>query len=171
MGKVFNSEGEAKFVAGMSPNPELLDWYLKDFYQKIFYDGKVERRFKELGRLRLSSIHGCRSCNLGNRLDALEGGLTEAEIDQIHELDFDGFSEADRSTLRLADLMSMAAEPGSVLEHDLYDELTHHFSKSEILEMAMIFHCWPALHVLFSCLTLQTKKIIVSFELIGGQNK
>ena len=123
----------------MGHNPELLDWYLKDFYQKVFYGGKVERRYKELGRLRLSTIHGCRSCNFGNRLDALEGGLTEVEIDQIHELDFEGFSEADRATLRLADLLSMAAEPGSVLEHDLYDDLTHHFSKAEILEMAMFF--------------------------------
>ena len=134
-----NRRGEAKFIAGMGHNPELLDWYLKDFYQKVFYDGKVDRRFKELGRLRLSTIHGCLSCNQGNRLDALESGLAEAEIDQIHELDFDGFSETDRAVMRLADLMSMATEPGSVLEHDLYDDLTRHFSKAEILEMAMVF--------------------------------
>ena len=131
--------GEAKFIAGMGHNPELLDWYLKDFYQKVFYGGNVDRRYKELGRLRLSHIHGCRSCNLGNRLDAIEGGLCDTEVDHIHELNFEGFSEADKSVMKLADLMSLAAEPGSVLEEKLYVDLAHYFSNAEVLEMAMTF--------------------------------
>lgn len=130
---------ESKFVAGMAHNPEMLQWYLKDFYQKVFYGGNVKRRFKELGRLRLSTGHGCRSCNLGNRLDALDGGLNEAEIDNIHELEFEGFSAQDRSVLRLADLMSMGAAPGSVLEEPLFRNLRNHFSSADILELALTF--------------------------------
>lgn len=138
-GHSIDRRGEANFIAGMAHNPELLDWYLKDFYQKLFYGGKVDRRYKELGRLRLSTVHGCRSCNKGNRLDARDGGLTETEIDNIHLLDFEGFSQADQAVLRLADLMSMAAEPGSILEHEHYSELSSHFSNATILEMAMTF--------------------------------
>lgn len=138
----------------MAQNPELLDWYLKDFYQKLFYGGQVERRYKELGRLRLSTVHGCRSCNKGNRLDALDGGLIHAEIDNIHRLEFEGYSNADRAVLKLADLMSMAAEPGSVLEHGLYNELSAHFTKADILELAMIF-----------CILSGIARLIFAFEL------
>lgn len=131
--------GEAKFIAGMAHNPGLLDWYLKDFYQNVFYGGEVERRYKELGRLRLSTVHGCRSCNKGNRIDARDGGLSETDIDNIHQLEFNGFSMADRAVMQLADLMSMAADPGSVLSHALYGELKEYFSDSDILELAMSF--------------------------------
>ncbi len=129
--------GEAKFIAGMAHNPQLLEWYLGDFYQKLFYGGAVERRYKELGRLRLSNVHGCRSCNTGNRLDAAEGGLIPDQIRNIHDLTHSAHSDADKAVMKLADLMSMGADPGSVLESELYQELSQNFSDGDILELAM----------------------------------
>jgi len=131
--------GEAKFIAGMAHNPDLLGWYLDRFYGELFSGGKVDRRYKELGRLRLSVRHGCRSCNRGNRLDAGDAGLLDDEISNIHDLDYSGYSHADKAVLKLADLMSLGADPGSVLEQPHYTELATHFSNADILEMAMIF--------------------------------
>jgi len=131
--------GEAKFIAGMAQNPELLSWYLESFYKDIFHGGSIHGRYKELGRLRLSTNHGCRSCNQGNRLDALDAGLSENEIANIHDLEFEGFAKADVAVLKLADLMSLAAKPGSVLETPLYSDLNAFFTDAQILEMAMAF--------------------------------
>jgi hypothetical protein len=39
--------------------PELFGWYYDGFYQHVFYEGRVERRFKELLRLKLSKTQGC----------------------------------------------------------------------------------------------------------------
>ena len=39
--------------------PELVRWYFDQFYKRLFYGGRVEVRFKELLRLRLSKAHGC----------------------------------------------------------------------------------------------------------------
>ena len=75
-------------------------------------------------------------------------------MDHIHELNFEGFSDADKAVMKLADLMSMAAEAGTVLENDLYRDLEHHFSQAQILEMAMTF-----------CLLAGVARFIFAFDL------
>ena len=55
--------GDATFFEVFGNNPELFDWYTGSFYGEVFRGGRVERRIKELVRLRLSTVHGCRFCN------------------------------------------------------------------------------------------------------------
>ena len=112
--------------------------YRKDFYQKLFYGGKAPVKYKELGRLRLSSVHGCRSCNKGNRLDAKDNGLTDAQISNIDNADADAFDAADRGVIALADLVSLDAS-GAQLDSKLYDELKLHFTDGQIVELGMVF--------------------------------
>ena len=50
---------DARFVEAGANAPELLDWYFNSFYGKVFYEGRVEPRIKELLRLKLSKTHGC----------------------------------------------------------------------------------------------------------------
>ena len=57
--KAIERVGHATFIQSAANAPELLKWYYKDFYEKIFYNGRVEVRLKELVRLKLSKIHGC----------------------------------------------------------------------------------------------------------------
>ena len=38
---------------------ELSRWYEEGFYEHVFRRGRVERRLKELLRLKLSKTHGC----------------------------------------------------------------------------------------------------------------
>ena len=51
--------GEAGFFEVGAHAPELISWYLDDFYAGIFYGGRVDVRYKELLRLRLSKSNGC----------------------------------------------------------------------------------------------------------------
>ena len=51
--------GEAEFIEVGAHAPELIRWYFDQFYKRLFYGGRVDVRFKELLRLRLSKAHGC----------------------------------------------------------------------------------------------------------------
>ena len=51
--------GEAEFVEVGANAPELISWYMDAFYERLFYGGRVDVRFKELLRLRLSKSNGC----------------------------------------------------------------------------------------------------------------
>jgi AhpD family alkylhydroperoxidase len=72
--------GDATFFEVFANHPELYRWYTGSFYGEVFNGGVVPRRIKELVRLRLSTVHGCRFCNQGNRVAALDAGLSEDDI-------------------------------------------------------------------------------------------
>ena len=55
--------GEPTFIEVFAQAPELLDFVMTRFYGEIFFAGRVEQRYKQLARLRLSQIHGCATCN------------------------------------------------------------------------------------------------------------
>ena len=128
--------GDATFFEVFGNHPELYRWYTESFYGEVFRGGLVERRIKELVRLRLSQEHGCRFCNQGNRVDALESGLTEDEIEALVDYEAGPFSEKDKAALRLADVMRLT-NTGAVMGRSLYESLREHFSDAEILELGM----------------------------------
>ncbi|NJO13184.1 MAG: carboxymuconolactone decarboxylase family protein, partial [Gammaproteobacteria bacterium] len=72
--------GDATFVEVFAQAPELLDFVMSRFYMPIFFGGRVENRYKQLARLKLSLAHGCRTCNRQNVPGALEAGITQAQI-------------------------------------------------------------------------------------------
>lgn len=128
--------GEARFISGAAHSPFALDWYTSKFYRDLFYGGEVPVRYKELGRLRLSTIHGCASCNRGNRQDAKKHGLNDAQIQNIDDPSHDAFDDADRAVLALAQLVSMDGN-GRKLDGATYKALAAHFSHGQIIELAM----------------------------------
>jgi len=132
--------GEAKIVGGFAHAPELWHWYVDKFYGEMFYAGTVAVRYKEIGRLRLSQLHGCASCNRGNRLDAKENGLSEDQIRHIDNPDHSCFDEADKAVLALADLLSLNGVSGGVpqrLDAPLYKALRTHFTDGQIMELSL----------------------------------
>ena len=48
---------------------------------------------------RLSTLHGCRFCNQGNRADASAAGFSDEEIDAITDMSSDVFQGADKAVL------------------------------------------------------------------------
>ncbi|MEO1247427.1 MAG: hypothetical protein AAFX56_17200, partial [Pseudomonadota bacterium] len=49
--------GEPTFVEVFAQAPELLDFVMQQFYGRIFFGGRVDERYKQLARLRLSQVH------------------------------------------------------------------------------------------------------------------
>ena len=136
--KSLSRRGEAKLISAMGHSPALFDWYMDDFYKKLFYEGSAPVIYKELGRLRLSEVHGCRSCNRGNRLDADSAGLSSVKIAVIGDAEHAVFDAADKAVIELADLMSLHAHRGR-LSQPLYDALAVHFDDGQILELGLVF--------------------------------
>ena len=58
--------GEPAFVEAFAANPAMLEFVMNRFYAGIFFGGQVDQRYKQLARLKLSLLHGCRTCNKQN---------------------------------------------------------------------------------------------------------
>lgn len=128
--------GDATFVEVFARAPELLDFAMVDFYQKLFFEGRVEEKYMQLARLRLSMNHGCRTCNLQNVIGVGSHGYSEAEIDAMWRGDYADFGEDERAVMELADEIALNNRDGR-LTPALYERLQRHFSVEEILNLAM----------------------------------
>ena len=135
--KSMTLRGDATFFEIFALRPDLYRWYTEDFYGKIFHGGRVERRTKELVRLRLSRTHGCKFCNQGNRADALEAGISEEVLEQLQNYETGPFSEREKAALRLADEMVLN-NPQGRLSPNLYADLSAQFDDGEILELGLL---------------------------------
>lgn len=128
--------GEPTFIEAMANAPELLNFAMVEFYQKIFFAGRVEQKYKQLLRLRLSLAHGCRSCNLQNRTGMREAGYSDSQIASI-EGDRASFEEAERAVLDFGDEMVLT-NPGGRLNEPLYRRLRAHFDDAQICELGVV---------------------------------
>ena len=130
--------GDATFFEVFGHHPELYRWYVDSFYGEVFHGGLVDRRTKELVRYRLSTLHGCRFCNQGNRVAAREAGITDAALDAIDDYESsDALSAADRAAIALAERQALTSEI-EALDDDLYRRLRDAFSDAQILELGLI---------------------------------
>lgn len=128
--------GEPAFIEAMANAPELLTFAMVEFYQKIFFAGRVEQKYKQLVRLRLSLAHGCRSCNLQNRAGMRQVGYDDAQIAAI-DGDRTAFTKAEQAVLRFADEMVLT-NAGGRLDEALYGRLGEHFDDAQICELAVV---------------------------------
>ncbi|HEY2634321.1 MAG TPA: carboxymuconolactone decarboxylase family protein [Steroidobacteraceae bacterium] len=126
--------GDATFVEVFAQAPDLLEFVMQQFYAKVFFGGQVEQRFKQLARLKLSLIHGCRTCNKQNVPGALEAGFTQTQIDALREGDAGPFSPAERAVIEYAEQIALSNMDGRMTPA-LFDALRTHFSEAQILEL------------------------------------
>lgn len=129
--------GDATFFEVMGHNPELYEWYVNRFYKELFYAERLDVKIKELLRIKLSSLHGCKFCNQGNRIEAQAAGISEEQIDQLDNFREGPFSEKEKAVLSLANEMALQ-NPSGKLNENLYADLKLHFTNGEILELGMI---------------------------------
>lgn len=116
--------------------PEIFEWYYTQFYQKIFYKGRVDVVSMELLRNRLAHEHGCVYCQLGDAVAAYEVGITEEQLSNIMHEDHSCFSAPQRAVLKLAKEMALQNMNGELSEV-LYDELSVHFDDGQIYNMGV----------------------------------
>lgn len=154
--------GQAGFIEGFAHAPDLMRFTMEDFYGKIFEGGRVENRYKQLARLRMSLGHGCRSCNLGNTQGARAAGFTEAQIAAI-EGDRSAFTDAEQAVLALADEFLMTNIEGH-LSPELHARLSRHFSEAEILELGVVMSYLGGLAKLLFVFDLAEKEAYCIFR-------
>ena len=128
--------GEPTFVEVFAKAPELLDFAMVQFYQNIFFNGRVGERHKQLARLRLSMNHGCRTCNLQNLVGVADIGYSQEQIDAMWRQDYAGFAEDEQAVMELADEVALNNDHGT-LTPELHAKLKRHFSDEEILELGL----------------------------------
>lgn len=131
--------GEPTFIEVFAQAPELLNLVMNEFYVKVFFGGRVEQRYKQLARLRLSIVHGCRTCNKQNVPGALEAGVTQEQVNAMiagtHESG--PFTDAEKAVLAYADQMVLTNMNGD-MSPALFARLRAHFSEAEILELGVV---------------------------------
>jgi alkylhydroperoxidase family enzyme len=128
--------GTPTFVDVFAKAPELLDFAMVQFYQNIFFDGRVSEKYKQLSRLRLSMNHGCRTCNLQNLVGVTNLGYTQEQIDAMWRQDYSSFSEDEQAVMELADEIALNNDQGK-LTPELHARLKRHFSDEDILELGL----------------------------------
>ncbi len=128
---------DATFVEVLANTPEMLEWYRKDFYERVFYSGRLPRRMVELVRLRLANVHGCALCNRTDRAAAAQAGITEAEMDALADHANGPFSPSEKAALALADVMVLTNLKGAVT-HELHAKLKDHLTDAQMVELGMI---------------------------------
>jgi len=128
--------GDATFVEVFAKAPELLNFAMVDFYQNLFFGGRVTEKYKQLSRLRLSMNHGCRTCNLQNVKGVAGFGYSQEQIDDMWKGDYSSFSEDEQAVMELADEIALNNREGEYTPA-LHEKLRRHFSDEDILELAM----------------------------------
>jgi AhpD family alkylhydroperoxidase len=131
--------GEPAFIEVFASSPHLVNLVMNEFYVKTFFGGQVEQRYKQLVRLRLSIVHGCRTCNKQNVPGALEAGITQEQVDSMIAGTYatGPFTDADKAVLAYADQMVLTNMNGD-LSPALFAQLRAHFSEPQILELGVV---------------------------------
>lgn len=128
--------GEPTFVEVFATNPDMLEFVMGPFYAGVFFGGKVEQRYKQLARLKLSLLHGCRTCNKQNVPGALAAGITQQQVDAIDTFENGPFTEAEKAVLAYADEVALT-NPGGRMTPALYARLRRHFTEADMLELGV----------------------------------
>jgi AhpD family alkylhydroperoxidase len=131
--------GEPAFIEVFASAPQLVNLVMNEFYMKTFFGGQVEQRYKQLVRLRLSIVHGCRTCNKQNVPGALEAGITQEQVDSMIAGAYETgpFTDAEKAVLAYADQMVLTNMNGD-MSPELFARLRAHFSEPQILELGVV---------------------------------
>ena len=128
--------GEPTFVEAFAANPAMLNFVMNDFYAGVFFGGNVPQRYKQLARLELSLLHGCRTCNKQNVPGALEAGITQAQVDAMLDFETGPFTDAEKAVLAYAREVALT-NPEGRMTPQLHARLSRHFSQADILELGV----------------------------------
>ena len=126
--------GDAAFVEVFAQNPAMLDFVMNKFYGPVFFGGHVDNRYKQLARLKLSLLHGCRTCNKQNVPGALAAGITEAQVAAMDDFEQGPFTDAEKAVIAYAAEVALTNIEGRMTP-ELFARLRRHFSEADILEL------------------------------------
>jgi alkylhydroperoxidase family enzyme len=100
----------------------------------VFFGGNVGQRYKQLARLKLSLLHGCRTCNKQNVPGAIAAGITQAQVDAMDDFENGPFTDAEKAVIAYAAEVALT-NPDGRMTPGLLARLRAHFSQADILEL------------------------------------
>lgn len=114
-------------------NPRLLEDYLQFYYPWHRSDGvgTLEPRLKELVRLRIATLNGCKTCKAA-RLDP-----TISEEEALQGVDDPSYSFTQRERAAIAFAEQMAVDHFAI-DDEAIRNMREHFSEAELLELMMM---------------------------------
>ena len=159
--------GEPAFVEAFATAPHVLRFVMGDFYQNLFFEGIVDQRFKQIARLRLSALHGCKTCNKQNTAGASEAGLTDAEIDAImNDPESEALNTKARAVVDYADQVALT-NPDGLLTAERIATLQEHFTSAEIYELGTVMAIISGMAKLTFVMDLVEKEQYCTFANVG----
>ncbi len=127
---------DARFHRYMAHSERAANLYWAEFYPRLFAEGALPRRTKELVRLVLAGVSGCHFCQAQDVASALAHGITQVEIDAVLALDLSALPEADAVAADLAYRLSPFHDGDSLSDED-WARLRGHFDDEQVAELLM----------------------------------
>jgi hypothetical protein len=124
-----------------------LDTAMADFAATAVRADAVDPLITELVRLRCAQVHDCRLCGSLRLTEALDRGLDEEMAEKIARYETAGFDPAAVAALRLADAIILAPAKADA---ELREELSRHFTSTQIAELCFDVMKWSHQKVLVS---------------------
>jgi|TARA_B110000444_G_scaffold61813_1_gene57823 AhpD family alkylhydroperoxidase len=129
--------GGAFFLKVFSSSKITSEVYYEQFYKKVFYGGSVDIKLKELVRLRLAGISGCKYCISVDENSALNNGVTEKEIFDAKHGNIENFSGIENNLLKLSEHIALNP-PSERADIKLISKILEIISQEEFIEISFV---------------------------------
>ena len=121
------------FNSVMAWRQDLLDAFY-GFYVKIWADGILDIRVKDLCRMKIARTVGCRICQM-TRFKVAEGATVEEDYLEIDDVENSSYTDAEKAALRYVETFCIGAVH---ITDELVDDLRRHFNEAEIVELSVL---------------------------------
>jgi len=124
---------EGRFNGVMAWRPELLGAFF-EFYAKVWTEGILDMRVKDLCRMKIARTVGCRVCQ-NTRFKIAEGHTREDDYLDIDDVEHGDYTDAEKAALRYVETFCVNAQ---MITDELVDELKRYFGPAEIIELSIL---------------------------------
>jgi alkylhydroperoxidase family enzyme len=124
---------EGKFNGVMAWRPELLAAFF-EFYAKVWTDGVLDLRVKDLCRMKIARTVGCRVCQ-NTRFKVAQGHTAEDDYLDIDDVENGDYTDAEKAALRYVEAFCINAQ---MITDAMLDDLKAHFGPAEIVELSIL---------------------------------
>jgi alkylhydroperoxidase family enzyme len=124
---------EGNFNGVMAWRPELLEAFF-GFYAKLWTEGVLDMRIKDLARMKIARTVGCRVCQ-NTRFKVAEGYTVEEDYLDIDDVGNGDYTDAEKAALRYVETFCWGA---ANVTDEMVSDLREHFSEAEIVELSIL---------------------------------
>jgi alkylhydroperoxidase family enzyme len=124
---------EGRFNGVMAWRPELLGAFF-EFYAKVWTEGVLDMRVKDLCRMKIARTVGCRVCQ-NTRFKIAEGHTAEDDYLDIDDVERGDYTDAERAALRYVEAFCINAQ---MISDEMVADLRRHFEPPEIIELSIL---------------------------------